>query len=104
MTQAAEKVSVDPKGDYRGKLISAMVAFNQKDYLHTVEICEAILATWPDGAECHLILGVVSYAMGNQGRAIKLIERAHGLDPECRDYADALANLCTRVGRLSDGL
>ena len=104
MTQTAENLSFDQQTDYRGKLVSAMVAFNQRDFLHTVEICEEILEAWPDGAECHLILGVVAYAMGNQGRAIKLIERAHGLDPECRDYADALANLCTRVGRLSDGL
>ncbi len=58
----------------------------------------------PENPEAICMLGIVAYQMDDAGRALTLIERAHKLDPDCRNYADALAVINTRVGKLSEGL
>ncbi len=58
----------------------------------------------PENPEAICMLGIVAFQMDDAGRAISLIERAHELDPNCRDYADALAVINTRVGKLTEGL
>jgi len=78
--------------------------FNKREYAAAIDVCEQALKKWPDKAEIYLILGVVAYELGNEGRAINLLKRAHDFDPDCRDYAEALATMHTRTGNLAEGL
>tara|TARA_R110002072_G_scaffold98616_1_gene216979 strand:+ start:4679 stop:6655 length:1977 start_codon:yes stop_codon:yes gene_type:complete len=54
--------------------------------------------------ESFYFLGLVALEMNEQGRALELFEKAAGLDPDCFEYAEALANLYTQLGRLNEGL
>ena len=78
--------------------------FNERDYMNALDICETTLKSWPDRPEAIFILGVIAYQLGNQGRALSLFENAHAMEPNCRDYAEALATVHTEVGNLNEGL
>lgn len=78
--------------------------FNARDYMNALDICEATLKNWPDRPEGIFILGVLAYQLGKQGRALSLFENAHAMEPNCRDYAEALATVHTEVGNLNEGL
>lgn len=54
--------------------------------------------------ESFYFLGLVALEMNELGRALELFEKAASLAPECFEYAEALANLYTQVGRLNEGL
>ncbi len=60
------------------------------------------IAEAPDRAEGYCILGIVAMQMEDAGRAIELLERAHKMAPDCQDYADILAVICAKVGKLAD--
>ena len=79
-------------------------AFNERDFSAAVDICEKALKQRPGRAEPHFVLGIIAFELGNQGRAITFLDKAHELDPNTRDYADALASMHTRAGNLTDGL
>ena len=51
-----------------------------------------------------LAMAVTSYCNGDPGLALQLLERAHGIAPDCREVVDLLASFYTRLGRLADGL
>ncbi len=54
--------------------------------------------------ESFYFLGLAALEMNEIGRALELFEKAASLDPECFEYAEALANLYTQAGRLNEGL
>ena len=78
--------------------------FNAQDYMGALDVCETTLKNAPDRPEAVFILGVLAYQLGKQGRALTLFENAHAMEPNCRDYAEALATLHTEVGNLNEGL
>lgn len=100
----AQARASDADEEYYAEVERATNVFNQRDYSAAIEVCEKAVKRWPERAEMYFILGVIAYEMGNQGRAITLIEKAHQIDPDCRDYAEALATIHTRVGNLTNGL
>lgn len=82
----------------------ALALLESGDKLDAVAVAEAILAHHPESPEALLILAIAALYMGNEGAALQLAERAHQLDPNCREYAEALAFMYTRVGRLGDSV
>jgi len=58
----------------------------------------------PDRSEGYFVLGVLTYLSGYVGDAMGMIERAHDLDPDVREYAQALSSLYSMSGRLNDAL
>lgn len=106
MTETAitKASATEPDHEFYAEVERATNIFNEREYSAAIEVCEKAIERWPGRAEMYFILGVISYEMGNQGRAITLIEMAHAIDPDCRDYAEALATIHTRVGNLTDGL
>lgn len=54
--------------------------------------------------ESYFLLGLTALEMNEKGRALEYFEKAAAIDPDCFEYAEALANLYTQVGRLSEGL
>jgi tetratricopeptide (TPR) repeat protein len=85
-------------------MTEALDKFYAEDFIEAAEICQDALKANPKGAEAYFILGMVSLRFDNPGRAISLMEEAHELDTDCREYSDALASLLTRIGKLSEGL
>jgi len=75
--------------------------------LDAVELADSISELFKERdntAEGFCLLGLVSWRLADNGKAIQLLTTAHELAPDCRDYVDALATIHTQVGNLSDGL
>ena len=96
--------AADSNDEFYAEVERATNSFNEREFAEAINICEQALEKWPDKAETYLILGVIAYELGNEGRAINLIKKAHEIDPNCRDYAEALATLHTKTGNLAEGL
>ncbi len=90
--------------DQTERIREALGFLAANDESAALEIAQDVLRADPGRAEALFVLGLTAYRMGDVGRAIELFNRAHDLDPDCRDYADALAVLFTKVGKLADGL
>ena len=65
---------------------------------------ESMLQLDPDCGEGQLLLGLISYELDEQGQALDLLERLHNTHPDVREYAEALAAINARVGRVNEGL
>lgn len=66
--------------------------------------CERALKTDPACAEAVFLLGLVNFDLNEPVVAIALLEKAHELRPEVAEFADALAAILVRLGKVSDGL
>jgi hypothetical protein len=51
-----------------------------------------------------MILGLVSFELDEPVQALELLQRASDLEPEIREFAEALAAINARLGRLTDSL
>lgn len=71
-----------------------------------LERCQSLIDTAEvaNTAPYLFAMGLIAYYNGDEGLGLKLSERAHLIDPKCRNYVDALANMHTRLGHLADGL
>ncbi len=86
------------------ELNNAIRALMKENIASALEIVQGILAQDPDVPEALHLLGLCAVRLSDLGRGIALIMRAHEIDPECRDYADALSVLKTQMGDLDDSL
>ncbi|MCR4376896.1 MAG: tetratricopeptide repeat protein [Rhodospirillales bacterium] len=92
------------------------ISAHQEDLAALLEVLagktsqDPILATqdflqkYPDRAEGYFVLGVLTYLSGYVGDATHMIEKAHDLDPDVREYAVALASLYAVSDRVNDAL
>ncbi|EME70286.1 O-linked N-acetylglucosamine transferase [Paramagnetospirillum caucaseum] len=69
-----------------------------------MEYCSRRLGEGSTNPYVFLAMGMVSYYNDDPGLAIQLMERGLALNPDCRELVDGLAGVCTRIGRLTDGL
>lgn len=72
--------------------------------LELMEVCQRKIAEGSLNPYYFMVMGVISLFNGDAGLGLQLAERAHAIDPNCREVVDVLASLYTRVGRLTDGL
>ncbi len=87
------------------ELIRELLEGLQNDETETVVNRVAVeIRNYPDAPELYFIMGLASVKLGEEGRALAFLKQAHELDPERYEYAEALANLNTKVGNLSDGV
>jgi len=90
--------------DYLDAIAGALEDYYSEAYDEAANQCQQALKINPDGSEGYYILGLISFDLGNPGKACQLIEKAHQMDDNIREYVDVLANIMTKIGRLSDGL
>lgn len=85
-------------------LKSATDAVNDFDVDRALAICKKQIVDHPESSEPHYVLGVLTLRLGDEGQAIAFFEKAHEMEPDCQEYAVALANASVRVGRLADSI
>lgn len=99
MADAAEKSM-----EYDDVAREVLAALHDKDTEAAMAALDRLMAIDPERAEGFFLLGLAALAFDEHGRALELIEKAAGIDPDCYEYAETLANLYTQVGRVEDGL
>ncbi len=90
--------------DYYEKVKETIETTTEGDIEAALDIAGDILKQHPERSEGYFALGLIAYHQGDSGRAIELVGNAHEIDPDCREYADALAVMYTQKSKLSDGL
>lgn len=90
--------------DYSQKIYGAFALLMTGDKAQALEMVEGLLESHPHEPAGYYLLGILAYQTGDFGRAIELINTAHTIDSECREYVDVLAILNTLIGKLADGL
>ena len=90
--------------DYVSAIETSISRATSGDVEGALDIASDILVKQPNRSETYFALGIIANQQGERGRALGLIKKAHELNPEYREYADALAVLYTLSGKLSDGL
>ena len=95
----------ESKTDEYDSTIETIISLATRDEIEgALNIAGDILIKQPNRSEGYFALGIIANQQGERGRALELIKSAHELNPEYREYADALAVLYTLSGKLSDGL
>ena len=90
--------------EYQEKLRKVVDAFASGDYDLFGTVCEDCILSDREAPESLFLLGVISFMTNDPGQAMRMVRRAHEIDDECGTYADVLANLYARYGRLTDSL
>jgi protein O-GlcNAc transferase len=97
-------MSDENKKEYYDEIKKIISLFGVSAFEEIATKIDVLNKTYPEQAEVYFILGLLSYQFNDPGRAASLMERAHALQPDCRDYADTLATVYTRIGKLAEGL
>ncbi len=83
---------------------AALEALQNGRVAEVPEMLQAELREAEETAEYYFLLGVTAFFLNDYGRALEFLGIAHDLDPEAREYADALAHVHARVGQLTEGI
>jgi protein O-GlcNAc transferase len=86
------------------RILEMISRIEDRDWTGATMIAEGLLQQDPRCAEAIFLTGLMAYRQKDEGLAIQVIERAHQIDPECREYAEALANIKARLGQLADSI
>ena len=86
------------------RLGEAAEALAQGWYDEVLLVCQAVLTERPRCPEAVFLLGLTSFDLGDPVRGLGLVETAHELDPEVREYADALAALYAKLAKVNEAL
>jgi predicted O-linked N-acetylglucosamine transferase (SPINDLY family) len=68
------------------------------------DYCQERLAGGTQNPYVYLAMAMLAFGNGDPGLSLQLLDRAHQIDPDCREVVDALASINTRFGRMTDGL
>lgn len=85
-------------------IVDAVRALDDERHDEAIIACEAALKGNFACAEAFYVLGMVSLDLESPANAARLLERAHDLAPDVREFAEALAGLYASIGRVADGL
>lgn len=85
-------------------LREAIAALDNEWQDEAILACERVLKTNPACAEAIYLLGLVAFDLDEPVRAIQLLEYAHELSPQVQEFAEALAAVQARLGRVGEAL
>ncbi|MBI3446283.1 MAG: O-linked N-acetylglucosamine transferase [Magnetospirillum sp.] len=92
--------------DVKAKLLEILSLAESSKPAEALDLCQSEIAICSEAEAPPFLfmMAMISFYNGDEGLALQLLERAHSLDPNCREYVEALANMCTRLGHMTDGL
>jgi len=100
----SDAVSDSFDGSIEAHVRAARAAFDVENYDGAIAACERLLANHSGAPEALLLLGLVSWKLDEPVQAVDLLRRAHDADPDCREYADALATILAQLGDSTESL
>ena len=89
---------------YYANVLAAYASLVSGEINDALKAAEDLLKSDPEQPATYYLLGLYALKSGDHGRAIQLVNKAHEIDTECREFADVLAVLHTVIGHLADGL
>ena len=101
---AAAEVTLNTDTGFQQSLKQAVDHYAVGDIESFGDTCRELISKHSDTPESYFLIGIMAFLTDDPGRAMTMVQRAYDLDTECATYADVLANLYARNGRLNDGL
>ena len=102
---SAHQATAEPAGRDAGQVLrAALEALEAEWYDEAILACEGALKRDPGCAEAVHLLGLVTLELDQPGRALALLETAHGMNPQVQEFAEALAATYARLGKVNDAL
>lgn len=89
---------------FREDLSELLLVLSGKTDKNPLDATQEFLHRNPESSEGYFVMGVLTYLSGFIGDAIKMVEKAHNLNPDVREYALALSSLYVKSDRLNDAL
>lgn len=93
-----------PQDSIEAQIREAIACFESEWHEEAILACERALKINPRCVEAIYVLGLVTYDLDEPLDGIALIEKAHELNPDVQEFAEALAAANARIGKVSDGL
>ncbi len=100
----ARELDQSQREEYLDRVRDILIGMMMGEVEARVLDIESLLRDHPTQAEVYYLLGLAAWRMNDSGRAIQWLNQAHEIDSQCREYADALAVIYSRSGKLHDGL
>lgn len=85
-------------------VIAALELVRRGEFLDALTEGEKAVKEDENLATAYLVIGISAYGLSDQGSALTLVEKAHQLDPDCREIAEVLSSLYSGVGKLNDSV
>jgi predicted O-linked N-acetylglucosamine transferase (SPINDLY family) len=82
----------------------ALESLEAEGYDEAILACERALKQDPACAEAVHLLGLVTFDLDQPVRALQLLEKAHEMNPTVQEFAEALAAIYARLGKINDAL
>jgi protein O-GlcNAc transferase len=98
-----ESMSKEDRAYYQN-IVESIDLLSAGKNIESIDIAQECLRERPQSAEGFFVIGIAAMLLRDFGKAIDLFSTAHDIDPDVREYADALAHIHTLSGNLSDGL
>ncbi|MDJ0608008.1 MAG: hypothetical protein QNJ67_03465 [Kiloniellales bacterium] len=86
------------------RLAEALACLESGLHGEAIQLCKQVMAELPECPEALHVLALTAYELDDPMGAIRLLEHAHAADPGFQEYAEALAAIYVRLGKVSDGL
>jgi predicted O-linked N-acetylglucosamine transferase (SPINDLY family) len=97
--------AIDQAGRDAGAMVrEALEALEAEWYDEAILACERALKQDPACAEAVHLLGLVTLDLDQPTRALELLEKAHAMNPDVQEFAEALAAAYARLGKVNDAL
>jgi len=97
-------MSETPSQSHQDALAELLKVLSGDTAENPLNATQSFLHNHPERSEGYFILGVLTYLSGYIGDATNMIEKAHEIDPDVREYALALSSLYVKSDRLNDSL
>ncbi len=100
--QAPPPPPIGPTG--KARLAEALASLESGLHGEAIQLCTQVMAEHPECPEALHVLALAAYELDDPMGAVRLLEKVHEGDPGFQEYAEALAAIYVRLGRVSDGL
>ncbi|MEK9751711.1 MAG: tetratricopeptide repeat protein [Rhodospirillaceae bacterium] len=91
----------DPE-EYNQRLEAIFQALTENDLEAAISLSDVLRVDYPERGESYYLLGMMSFALGDHGKALQFMNEGIKLAPDDLEFARALAALNAMTGNLND--
>ena len=88
--------------DYNARLEAIVEALIEDEFEKAISMSDTLRTEVPARGESYYLLGLISYALGDRGKALKFMDEGFKVAPDDLEFARALAAISASIGNLND--
>ena len=88
--------------EYARRLEAIVQSLTDDELENAITLSDTLRTDVPDRGESYYLLGLISYALGDRGKALKFMDEGFKVAPDDLEFARALAAINASIGNLND--